>query len=362
MLDESLDARDDSQANFVERKVVPALICRHSGRMAPLRLAAHLGGPDIERFLLRRDWRADPKGLPFSEQLHFHSDDLNGSLFLLANLRSPMGREFRRKESRRLMNLADRIGLLAIEDYSLFRHNPFAFLFVDKRLAAEYWPRFKSRALTYGKGYDSLKLQFLYLANMEPATTVDMYANAWRGYSRDYSFVQQALSVLNNLPDRKKEEVVSAIEQIVKEDVSNIGGFGGDQARVRDFLVGLIKRINWTEGRKARDIISNLRARTDEYKPQSVADWLENSEPGHPLVQMLGNATESELRLLVMGALREHPTPANRKLLEVLLADENEQVREAARRVEAVLMTFRGTAAAQFAAGPDEREGRRLTQ
>jgi hypothetical protein len=362
MLDESLDPRHDSQVNLVERKVVPALICRHSDRMETLRLAAHLGGPDIERFLQRRDWRVDPRRLPFSRQVHVHGQDVNGSLFLLANLRSPMGREFRRQESRRLMNLADSFHLDSIEDYSLFGHNPFAFLFIDKYLAKKYWPRFKARTLAHGKGYYALKQQFHYLVNMEPATTVEMYVDAWRGSSQEYSSVQQALSVLNNLSDRKKEEVVSAIEQIIREDVGNIEGFGGDQARLRDFLVGHIKRNNWTDARKARDIIENLKARTDEYKPQGVAEWLENNEPGHPLVQMLAYATEPELRLLVMGALQEHPTPTNRKLLAMLLQDRNEQVREAARGVDAALTKLRRTAAAQFAAGPDERAGRLSTR
>jgi hypothetical protein len=362
MLDESLDARNDSQVNLVERKVVPALICRHSDRMEPLRLAADLGGPDIERFLSRRDWRVDPKGLPFSQQVHVHGQEVNGSLFLLANLRSPMGHEFRRERSRLLMNMADNIHLDALEDSSLLGQNPFGFLFLDKNLAAEYWPRFKARTLAHGKGYYALKQQFHYLVNMEPGTTVEMYVDAWRRYSREYSFAQEALSVLDNLPDSEREEVISAVEQAVKEDVSHIKGFGGNQGDLRDYLLRHIKTANRTATSRARDIVSNLRARTDEYKPQGVADWLENSEPGHPLVKMLADATEPELRLLVMGALQEHPTPANRKLLEMLLADENEQVREAARRVEAALMTFAGTAAAQFAAGPDEREGRRLTQ
>jgi hypothetical protein len=189
-----------------------------------------------------------------------------------------------------------------------------------------------------------------------------MYVDAWRRYSREYSFAQEALSVLDNLPDSEREEVISAVEQAVKEDVSHIKGFGGNQGDLRDCLLRHIKTANRTAASRARDIVSNLRARTDEYKPQGIADWLENSEPGHPLVKMLAYATEPELRLLVMGALQEHPTPANRKLLEMLLADENEQVREAARRVEAALMTFAGTAAAQFAAGPDERDARRSRQ
>ena len=52
---------------------------------------------------------------------------------------------------------------------------------------------------------------------------------------------------------------------------------------------------------------------------------------------MLADANEPQLRLLVMGALREHPTPGNRAILERLLHDTNEQVREAARSVSSEL-------------------------
>ena len=152
--------------------------------------------------------------------------------------------------------------------------------------------------------------------------------------------------------------MISTIEQEIREDVSYIDGFGGDQARLRNFLLRHIKTNNWTAARKARDIIENLKARTDQYKPQGVADWLENSEPDHPLVKMLADAREPELRLLVAGALREHPTPVNRKLLQKLLQDDSEQVREAARRVEAELTKLRETTAARCAAGPDGREDR----
>ena len=59
--------------------------------------------------------------------------------------------------------------------------------------------------------------------------------------------------------------------------------------------------------------------------------------------------SEPSLRLLVMGALREHPTAANRAILQKLLHDDEGQVREAAEAVAAELTTLKETPMAQLA-------------
>ncbi|HUT28203.1 MAG TPA: hypothetical protein VMX13_00315 [Sedimentisphaerales bacterium] len=335
MLDEFLDAQDDSTPNIVERKVVPALLCWHNDWTPSLRIAACLGGPDIGRFLWRQNWRSAADQVPFKHRTHLAGEDVNGWLFLLANLRSPQGAKFRREHARTLMDMADRIHPESIEDYGLLGQNPFGFLFIDNNLALKYWPRFRARTASRDKGYRALKQQFHYLVNMEPVSTVDMYVNAWRAYSHDYDNFQEALSALKNLAESKKEKVISAIEQAIKEDVSHIKGFpGDDEDGCRDYLLRHIEDDEWTANREARDIIENLKAGTDKYKGEAVATWLERAKPDHPLVKMLAESEEPELRLLVMGALKAHPTPENRKVLEKLLNDSDERVRSAAMEVQ----------------------------
>jgi hypothetical protein len=331
MLDEFLDAQDNAHPNIVEREVVPALICWHNDWTPSLRIAACFGGPDIGSFLWRQNWRAGADQVPFKQRMHMAGEDVNGWLFLLANLRSPLGAKFRRERARTLMDMADRIHPESIEDYGLLGQNPFGFLFIDNNLALKYWPRFRARTTSRDKGYRALKQQFHYLVNMEPVSTVDMYLDAWRAYSHDYDNFQEALSALKNLPETKKEEVISAIEQAVKEDVSHIKGFpGDDEDGCRDYLLRHIEDDEWTANREARDIIENLKAKTDKYKGESVATWLEHERPDHPLVKMLAEAKEPASRLLVMGALKAQPTPENRKVLEKLLNDSDEHVRSAA--------------------------------
>ena len=342
-LDQLLDARDDSHPNIVEQNVVPNLICWQYNNGTSLRLAAVLGGPSIEQFLYRHDWRDYKKRLL---GISFGGGFTNGALFLLANLKSSFGQKFRKENKSLLMNYADTIDIMWFGESGLFGQSPFDFLFIDKEIALEYWPKFKAR--TMSKNYDALKRQFRYLVNMEPLSTVDMYMQSWEGYSEDYSNFQEALGVLENLPQEKHDLVIEAIEESIKEDVSHIKGF--KTLDVSDYLLREIKNRFWSKIRTARDILKGLESNTGEYKPQAVSDWLEHDEPDHPLIKMLADANEPRLRLIVMGALRENPTPANRVILEKLLNDSDELVRSAAQKVALELEQLKETSPAKFAA------------
>ena len=173
--------------------------------------------------------------------------------------------------------------------------------------------------------YWALKYQFIYLMNMEPVSITDMYVQAWRGYSEDYSNFDEALSVLDKLPQEKLELVIEAIEKSIKEE------------GIQNFLLREIKNEHWSKIRKAEDIMEDLKENKGEYKPRAVSDWLAHAEPDHPLIKMLAESDEPELRLLAMNALKENPTPANRAVLEKLLNDNDQQVREAAEIVASVL-------------------------
>jgi HEAT repeat protein len=76
-----------------------------------------------------------------------------------------------------------------------------------------------------------------------------------------------------------------------------------------------------------------VRGGKDDPSPQNVALWLEHTRPDHPLVAMLAGADQPRLRLLALGALREHPTSENRQILARLLDDADPTVRTAAEEV-----------------------------
>ncbi len=340
MLDEMLDNQDDGQSNVIEHKLVPAFICWNFRSPRLLRVAAKIGGPDIERYLLRQRWRTKPEDLPYLEQVSIHGRELNGWLYLLANLRGPAGRRFRREKESRLFEMAD----VLVNDMRMRWNDELAFLFDDidrgsESLAVKYWPRF--RRLTNKKKHDALSLQYHYLLRMEPATTVDMYVQCWKDYRADWSYFHEALDVFDKLVLRldKREQIVTALIRLVEQDMSNVTHDSDPQRERRNLLMRLKGKLLPLQGiqlRLAENIIAQLKANSSEYKAENVAAWLEN-EPTHPLITMLVDSNEPELRLLVMGALKEHPNPANRAILQRLLGDSDERVRKAAEEVAAEL-------------------------
>jgi hypothetical protein len=347
MLDEELDARDDTQPNIVERELVPAFIARNYDNIALLRIAAQIGGPAIERYLLRQDWRADPEDLPWKQEMRIGGSLVNGWLYLLANLPSPAGRQFRQEKQPRLMEMADRLSehlFVSLSDHGL------EFLFLDldlgpNSLALGYWPRFKEAANR--QKHDALSLQYQYLVRMEPLSTVDMYVQCWKEFRGDPkgrgdpTEFREALDCLakSRVPYRKRQEIHAALADQIQRDVGNVEAtLGPDERNLRRYLpVHRFQLVHLeeillpiTDEARAPDLLAELRAGSSRYQPEYVATWLAHGAPAHRLVRMLAEANEPSLRLLVMGALREHPTPANRAILQKLLHDNDEQVRKAA--------------------------------
>ena len=81
LLDKLLDARGDAGPNIVEQKVTPALIVwGYNGKgLYIIDLAVKLGGPDVERFLLRQNYNQSAEDLPYNQRWNIHgSKDYNG--------------------------------------------------------------------------------------------------------------------------------------------------------------------------------------------------------------------------------------------------------------------------------------------
>lgn len=356
MLDEILDAKDDTQPNIVERELVPAFIAYHYENTNLLQIASHIGGPAIEEYLLRQDWRADPEDLPERLRLRAGNREVNRWLYLLANLTSPAGRQFRRENQVRLMNMADafteQMPISIMEWYSL----DFLFLDLDlgpDSLAMKYWARFKEAAAP--KRNDLLFHQCEYLLRMEPLSTVDMYVACWqqsratRRVWLDEIFCRYAAQIV---PFGKRELLYEALSRQIQQEIGKVDASASTQEwnRRKRLLDDLKERLlPITSPERAGDLLAELRAGSPKYTPGNVAAWLANGEPAHPLVGMLADADEPSLRLLVMGALREHPTPPNRAILQKLLRDDEGQVREAAQAVAAELTTLKETPMAQLA-------------
>ncbi len=335
-LHELLQEEDSVGPNIVQEEVVPTAVRWHSHNMSLLRIACHFGGPQLERYLLRQNWRADPKGLPWREKIDFVGNEVNAWLYHLAHLRSPGGREFREEHAEAIFDMTDAICEAEVRDRGDMEEE-LDFLFHDldcgdRSLAYKYWPRFCEHARTYVHVRDPLRIQLEYLRKMEPVSTVEMYVEAWRETETDSGDYTSALRVLDELPYEKRRAIAEAlVKDVGAKGPAKFDGMSGEELvrKIRPYL----ERGNEDE-RQVRRILERMDKRNG-YTRDEIRTWLSEGKPWHPLVGMLAEESDPGLRVLVMGALVSHPTPENREILSRLLNDPDEGVREAAAEARA---------------------------
>ena len=80
----------ESQPNVIQRRIAPEIIRwqYQAGLATPLVIAACFGGPDIDQFLLRQNWHADPHQLEREERVWLMGRD-GPFLFVEAGCKSP---------------------------------------------------------------------------------------------------------------------------------------------------------------------------------------------------------------------------------------------------------------------------------
>jgi hypothetical protein len=361
MLDEQLDAADDSQPNIVERRITPALILHHYRNDIAMKLACYLDGPVVDPFLMRQNWRPISGRLPqpdldHREMTNIHGFEVNRWTYLLTCRQTPTGREFRQKHAERVMKMARHFS-----PYDFTRDDDsLGFLFLDldlgeQSLAYRYWPQFKSRDVRRRDG-DWLQGMWLYLVRMDPVSTVDMYVDCWReARLRDASDMREPAKELKALPDEKRHQVIDAIKQEVERSVANIEQRSpwDTQERVREGVLRVLRAQAdpWTDEDRARSTMKELRSAKGEDRAKrfkGIAGLLAHEKPHDPLVAMLAEAEEAELRLLVMDTLRAHPTPAHRAILQKLVNDSDPSVRQVAEGVAADLEKLAETPPTEF--------------
>ncbi len=341
--------------NIIQERIIPAVICWNHKKMNMLRIAARFGGPEIERFLLRQNWRANPDDLPWRQRMRVpFGGEVNGWLYLLANLDSQTGRKFRQENNRRLMKMTDEFA--KDSDHEVSDELNFLFLDLDlgkDSLAIRYLPRFKE--LTSSEHY-SLRLQIEYLIKAEPVSTPQMYVQTLRNFRGDYRDCHDAFDRFGKMELEldKRKQIFDAMTEAIEADVSNLEGEDDPNELRRRVLQNLKDELlPWTKHNWAEDILSQLKEGRRDYKADEIAAWVEHEEQGHPLVKMLAGAGEARLRVLVMGAVREHPTPENRALLDKLLNDSDDAVRAAAERTAEELKAFGQMPLAKLVSKPD---------
>lgn len=231
-LSESIDSR---RPNLVQERVVPALLREAPGDDTAIELAMRLGGPEIERFLLRQDWHRTV-AWPDPDARNVFGQSVNKWMYYLAQLRGPVGQRFLQENTQTIMDMADTlVGVPSHLDNC-------GFLFLDldmgqNSLAARYWPRFRAKAATI-KSPEPLEFCFKYLVRMGPAATTDMFVDVWRTTDRGSGF-PFGLNALDDLPPARRKVVAEALAAECEKELKALGTSTGDEER-RSWLVNSV--------------------------------------------------------------------------------------------------------------------------
>jgi len=349
-LDQRLDAQIAASGStaghphIVEQRIPAALLRHHHQDQRALEIANALGGcPDLDRFLLRQPWDVQFKGSDMYDNMIAVRGRwcVNRWLYLLANLDSSAGLAFRAQHRREIMEMADAF----LADGFAGTKLP-SFLFVDmdqgaKSLTAEYWPRLLG--LNLDRFY-AFKLRLEYLLRMEPVSSTEMYLEALRAGPIDIHSFGHGISALQGLPDSRRREILEAFVSDMRARRDQPGLSEIDDTTFRIMLQQAERNISGGDRQaEAEQLMKEWQATAFAPKRDEISGWLEHDAPDHPLVGMLADSNDPQLRVLVMGALRAHPAPANRAILDRLLADPDPQVQSAARQVRADLDTLAAT-------------------
>ncbi len=338
LLERRLDAETD-EPNIVETRVTPQLIRTYHGQDHAMLIAAHLGGPDMERFLRRQDWSAPAEPTGHNRMYLGGGEHTNRWLYLLAHLTGEAGEEFRVRHYTNLAGLADKLVDQGHDEIP-------GFLFLDLNLgerspAARYWTRFLHRAESWKRRGPGKCME--YLVRMEPVPEVDDYAESWR-QTVDYGdfWEDDTRRALRRLPPAKQREVLEALIQQMERDLERASEEDRPEVKrvLREFREALHKVTDETFAPHWMDILREEERGRERYL-ESAPRWLIHQRPEHPLVRMLAGAEDPELRAIVPPVLASHPTPEYCEMLQELLEDADPAVRKAAQKGRAEIKALK---------------------
>ncbi|MCP4641596.1 MAG: HEAT repeat domain-containing protein [bacterium] len=348
--DQELDTAGEPHPNAIEERLVPLLIHRahpNYGFKPSLQVAVVLGGPDIERFILRHDWLAEAGSLDWKDRMSGGNDE-NLWTYSLANLDSEGAARARREHSQRFVALAGRLNDLSQWGIWGRWDREVAFLFRDlehghNSLAWQYWQRFHKKMRTRSDSRERLHALWRYLTLMEPLPTVKVYVDCLGDAKVEWH--SEAPDLLDEIPAQKRVRVIDAVVAAVQADEQ------AGEPKYQEFIRDVQARKD-PHGIEAVRVLKALKEGDEYTKPDRVAPWLEHTAPESPLVAMLAADDDPALRVLVMGALRAHPTTANRAILAKLVNDPDDSVRAAAVDVRAHLDELAATPPSAFVSDP----------
>ena len=345
----------------IQRKITPALIRWHSREETYLKIATALGGPDIDRYLLRQRWNAPVTNFSNGNTMYVYGQDVNRWLYLLATLDDAAGRDFKTRHEHEILDLAATL-TKSIGDPL----DKLDFLFSDSRtgkdnLALKFWPQY--RAAVQSRKYEILRGEWNYLIRMGNKAPAGMFIEAWpemfqRASSENRFTDWYAVSELEKIePGVRRAEVLKALAAEVEEEIRKIEArdraagkqYSSDasilrdnsQRRIRDMLIELGDPETLAQLIRFLATPEKERPRPAPFKDPT--NWLSQLDANHLLVGMLANSAQPALRKMALPAIAGYPSPENHAILKQLLTDPDPGVQDAARDVKIQLEALRDT-------------------
>ena len=339
--------RGQACRELLAQSVIPELIRQH-GDLLPASLAKTILGygaaPEVADYL-QRQYRKTRDSREWGDHLAGGGGDgPNRWLYYLAILNSPEARRFRQLNADAMIELADALvaNRWATEDSFTDR---VSFLFENPQAALSYWPRFCRSVKKEANSFDQLAAPWQYLSRLSDLATPAMYVDALVETQPGRSQLQIAMLALVALPPKTQEQIMTALtERLAK------GGVPLNSDFVDEGTKGLLEAVKQQTGWTKDALIPNhqdqqhadydLRGLLEQATPdrvQRIRSYLSEGQPQSPLVEMLAQQTQPELRKLALVGIRHYATPDRRQLLQRLTADPDPAVRQEAAAVAAEL-------------------------
>ena len=346
-LETLVDARRD---NMIEQQITPALLRLCYREVGRLRFASVLGGSDFEKFLVRQPWRApvDEYGSGI-QHIGKHDNTVNQWFYELMWLRGPVGREFRRQNESRLLELARN----SVEDFDLMTGSlptDLGFLFVDREwtaddpsLAMRFWEDVDQMAkLVPDHSHEqALRMRWDYLGRLWPESTIEMFVEA---YSRQQVKGRLSAVLPESIDPSDQAEIYATLlefEDTRKELLPDDGSQSIDNPSYAAQLNrgDLQQRLfDLPCEASALMMLDQLRIDPEGSVCRNLPERMQVDTLHDDLVRVLAESGEPELQQMALTAIEHHPTPERRAVLTGLLEADDEQVREAAIVVQQELL------------------------
>ncbi|NQV35296.1 MAG: hypothetical protein HQ515_21560 [Phycisphaeraceae bacterium] len=320
---------NDTAIAALQEQLMPLFIAQFHRGFPGYRFVCFVGGPALERFLIRQNWQADPEQLAWEQIMRLPEGDMNGWFYMLANLDTPVGREFRQRHREKIFQMADPIDL----DHSS-EDVDFLFLDLDQgkdSLAFQYWPRFLRKTPDYDrKGNRAMKYAVEYLVRMGTVSEPGMYVEVFKAIEEWTFYTMENFEVLSSLPFSHRESVCEALHEAMAGDISHLGlsRKSTEEARARMLLA--LETVLASEEEKAEQLYEDL---VTEKSRHYTDKWLGQMAEDHAMVPLLAKSDRADLKRLALYAIESFPSSAHRALLGQLLPDSEPEVSTAARAI-----------------------------